>query len=70
MSNKATIAKLVSEIMHTVKMERIKLWGEDASEEHDAELARQLLAALRARPSYSFGDTQEFVPDDLEHSLR
>jgi len=51
-------------------MERIKLWGEDASEEHDAELARQLLAALRARISYSFGDTQEFVPDDLEHSLR
>ena len=44
--------------------------GEDASEELDAELARQLLAALRARISYSFGDTQEFVPDDLEHSLR
>ena len=56
--------------MQTVKTERIKLWGEDASEEHDAELARQLLAALRARISYSFGDTQEFISDDLEHSLR
>ena len=70
MSNKATIAKLVSQIMHTVKAERIKLWGEDASEELDAELARQLLAALRARVSYSFCSTQEFVPEELEQILR
>ena len=70
MSDKATIAKLVSQILHTIKPERIKLWGEDASEEHDAELARQLLTALRARVSYSFGKTQEFISEELEHSLR
>ena len=62
MSNKATIAKLVSQIMHTVKMERIKLWGEDASEEQGptvaelgeaAELADDLPRRLGRRPGQS-----------------
>ena len=52
-------AYLVLQILNTVKTERKKIWGAEASDEHDAELARHLLQALACKRPNPFLKTQE-----------
>ena len=52
-------AYLVLQILNTVKIERKKMWGAEASDEHDAELARHLLQALACKRPNPFLKTQE-----------
>ena len=51
-------AYLVLQILNTVKTERKKIWGAEASDEHDAELARHAASIACSCPN-PFLKTQE-----------
>ena len=65
MSEKGSIANIVQQILHVVRTERSKLYGPDASDELDAELARILIKTLRCKhPATNVGTkvpTNEFA---------